>query len=190
MTPRAASSIEEHVTDDRSRRSAKGARARRIACLFAMGAAGVLSLAVRPAQAQEPLVLRLTLVHFAGGLWQPAEIEAAAARAADLLAQCGIAPVVRELKRVDVDARFRIFRTPVSRELASMLRLKPPVAYFADDTHQNPAFDAEAVGRQADPRADRDPRHRGPVVGVADLGEGPGGLVVVVEVLLQVRRHA
>jgi hypothetical protein len=51
------------------------------------------------------------------------------------------------LKRIEVDARFRIYHTPVSRELARSLQLQPPAVYFVDDTRQKPAFDAEAIGR-------------------------------------------
>jgi len=107
----------------------------------------VLLFAALPAQAQEAYVLRLTLVQFAGGSWQAAEIVAAAAQAAKILAQCGIAPGEPELVRADVEARFRYFHTPVSRELARKLQPRTPAVYFVDGTRQNPAFDAEAIGR-------------------------------------------
>jgi hypothetical protein len=106
-----------------------------------------LLLAALPVQAQAPLALRLTLVHFAGGSWAENEVVAVAAQAAKLLAQCGIATGALELKRADVDARYRIFHTPTSRELARRLQPRPPAVYFVDDTHQRPAFDAEAIGR-------------------------------------------
>lgn len=107
----------------------------------------LLLLAVLPAQAQEPVVLRLTLVHFAGGNWQEDEIVAVAAQASKILAQCGIAPSAPEVVRVDVAARFRFFHTPTSRELARSLQLRTPAVYFVDGTRQDPAFDAEAIGR-------------------------------------------
>lgn len=107
----------------------------------------LLLLPALPLQAQAPLVLRLTLVHFAGGSWQEHEIETAAAQASKLLGQCGIAPGAPTLVRADVDARFRIFHTPTSRELARILRPATPAIYFVDGTRQNPAFDAEAIGR-------------------------------------------
>lgn len=106
-----------------------------------------LLLAALPAQAQEAYVLRLTLVQFAGGSWQADEIVAAAAQASKILAQCGIAPGKPELVRADVAARFRYFHTPASRELARKLQLRTPAVYFADGTRQDPAFDAEAIGR-------------------------------------------
>ena len=49
--------------------------------------------------------------------------------------------------RANVDARFRIYRTPAARELARTLRPQAPAVYFLDDTRQDPAFDAEAIGR-------------------------------------------
>jgi hypothetical protein len=107
----------------------------------------LLLLPALPLQAQAPLVLRLTLVHFAGGSWQEHEIEAAAAQASKLLGQCGIVPDAPALVRADVDARFRIFHTPTSRELARNLHPGTPTLYFVDGTRQHPAFDAEAIGR-------------------------------------------
>jgi len=93
------------------------------------------------------LLLLLTLVQFEGGAWQTAEIEATAAQAVKILAQCGIAPGKPELLRADVDARYRSFHTPTSRELARKLQPRTPAVYFVDGTRQDPAFDAEAIGR-------------------------------------------
>ena len=107
----------------------------------------LLLLLVPAAQAQEPLALRLTLVHFKGGVWQEGEIEAVAAQASKILGQCGIVPGIVQLVRADVDARFRIYRTATARELARTLRPQAPAVYFVDDTRQDPAFDAEAIGR-------------------------------------------
>ena len=108
----------------------------------------VLFLLLTPAaQAQEPLALRLTLVHFKGGAWQEGEIEAAAAQASRILGQCGIVPGAAQVVSADVDARFRIYRTPAARELARTLRPRAPAVYFVDDTRQDPAYDAEAIGR-------------------------------------------
>jgi hypothetical protein len=107
----------------------------------------LLLLSALPVRAQEPYVLRLTLVHFAGDGWQEDEIVAAAAQASKLLGQCWVAPGKLELVRVDVEARFRLLHTPTSRELARTLRLKTPAVYFVDGTRQDPAFEAEAIGR-------------------------------------------
>jgi hypothetical protein len=96
---------------------------------------------------QNLLVLLLTLVYFPGGGWQEADVRAAAAQAGQILGQCGIAPVKIELLRADVDARYRVFHTPTSRELARKLQPRAPAVYFVDGTRQRPAFDAEAIGR-------------------------------------------
>jgi hypothetical protein len=93
------------------------------------------------------LLLLLTLVQFEGGAWQAADIEATAAQALKILAQCGIAPAKPELVRTDVEARYRIFHTPTSRELARKLQPRTPAVYFVDGTRQDPAFEAEAIGR-------------------------------------------
>lgn len=106
-----------------------------------------LLLSVPPIQAQELPQLRLTLVQFAGGRWQAGDIEATAAQAVKILGQCGIASGKLALRRVDVESRFRIFHTPASRELARSLRLTTPAVFFVDDTRQNPAYEAEAIGR-------------------------------------------
>jgi hypothetical protein len=107
----------------------------------------LLVLASFAVQAQEPVRLRLTLVHFAGGSWQEGEIVTAASEALQILAQCGLAPGGVQLKRLDVDARFRIFHTPTSRELARTLQIRKPAIFFVDGTRQDPAFEAEAIGR-------------------------------------------
>jgi hypothetical protein len=107
----------------------------------------LLLLAALPVQAREPYVLQLTLVHFANGTWREDEILAAATQAAGILSQCAIAPGRMEVVRIDTEPRFRFFHTPSSRELARKLRLRTPAVFFVDGTRQNPAFDAEAIGR-------------------------------------------
>ena len=107
----------------------------------------LLLLLPPPVQALEALILRLTLVHFPSGLWQEREITEAAAQATAILGQCGILPGGIEIVRADVEARFRAFHTPTSRELARRLQPKTPAIYFVDLTRQQPAFEAEAIGR-------------------------------------------
>lgn len=107
----------------------------------------LMLLWVLPLQAQQPLELRATLVHFAGGRWPEPEIESVAVQAGKILAQCGIAPGKMTLLRVDVEPHFRIFHTPASRELLRSLRVDKPAVFFVDDSRERPAFDAEAIGR-------------------------------------------
>lgn len=89
----------------------------------------------------------LTLVYFAGGRWAPEAVTAAAARAVEILAQCGVRAERAELVRVDAPRRYHYLDTPVSRALARALQLPKPTVYFVTDTRHRPAFDAEAVGR-------------------------------------------
>ena len=49
--------------------------------------------------------------------------------------------------RLEAPARYRVFDTPTSRELARELALSKPTIYFVAGTRQQPAFDAEAIGR-------------------------------------------
>jgi hypothetical protein len=107
----------------------------------------LLLLALPAVQAQDALVLRLTLVHFPAGPWQEREIADAADAAVKILAQCGITPGGNTVLRAEVEPRYRIFDTPLSRQLAQRLRAATPAIYFVDDTRQKPAFEAEAIGR-------------------------------------------
>ncbi|HVP08885.1 MAG TPA: hypothetical protein VMT02_05120 [Burkholderiales bacterium] len=107
----------------------------------------LLVLSALPAPAEEPLVLRLTLVLFAGGAWTEGEAVTAAREAAHILGQCGIAPARMEIVRADEAPGFRLFHTPRSRALARKLQPRKPAVFFVDGTLQNPAYDAEAIGR-------------------------------------------
>jgi len=89
--------------------------------------------------------LTLTLANIGG--WNNSEIEAAVTTAAAILAQCGVRITGAELLRIRVPGSHRDFHTPRSRELAGALDLAKPTVYFAAGTRQQPAFDAEAIGR-------------------------------------------
>lgn len=90
--------------------------------------------------------LTLTLAYFRS-VWAPAPIVAALREAARILGQCGVAISSAQLVRLDAPPRFRDFDTPASRELARTLQLPKPTIYFVAGTRQEPAFEAEAVGR-------------------------------------------
>jgi hypothetical protein len=107
----------------------------------------LLLLAALPALAQAPYVLRLTLVHFPDGAWRESEVTELAAQATGILGQCGVSPAPFEIVRAHEDARFRLFHTPRSRELARKLQPRRPAVFFVDGSLQRPAFDAEAIGR-------------------------------------------
>jgi hypothetical protein len=91
--------------------------------------------------------LDLTLAAFVQGHWEARAMFAAARQSAEILAQCGVRTVRVELRMIDAPRHYRFYFTPVSRRLARALPMPRPLAYFADDTLNQPAFDAEAVGR-------------------------------------------
>ena len=91
--------------------------------------------------------LTLTLVYFTRSNWSRDTIVRAAGSAAEILEQCGVLLRQVELVRVDAPQHYYYFDTPVSRELARTLQLARPTVYFVTDTRQQPAFDAEAIGR-------------------------------------------
>jgi hypothetical protein len=107
----------------------------------------LLLLAALPALAQERPELRLTLVLLAGGAWPESEAVSAAQEAARILGQCGIDVAPLDVVRAQVEPRFRLFHTPRSRALARKLQPRRPAVFFVDGTLQQPAYDAEAIGR-------------------------------------------
>lgn len=91
--------------------------------------------------------LKLTLVYFSGGSWPRDAILQAAGEAAGIISQCGVRLAQVELMRVDALQQYHYFHTPVSRQLARVLQPAKPTVYFVTDSRQQPAFDAEAIGR-------------------------------------------
>lgn len=91
--------------------------------------------------------LRLALHVFRGGRWSQQEVAAAVREAAGLLRQCSVALSAAELRVLAAPRRFHDYSTPVSRELLARLPVPKPAVFFVDDTRNNPAFDAEAIGR-------------------------------------------
>lgn len=92
--------------------------------------------------------LKLSLYVFRGTRWSNQEILAALPEGAGLLGQCGVALSRAELHVVEAPSRFRYYHTPLSRELLRRLKVSKPALFFVDDTRNNPAFDAEAIGRE------------------------------------------
>jgi len=91
--------------------------------------------------------LTLQLHTFRGTRWNTHEIMSAYAQSARLLAQCGIAFASAELRVLEAPRRFHYYHTPVSRELLRTVQVRKPAVFFVEDTRNNPAFDAEAIGR-------------------------------------------
>jgi hypothetical protein len=91
--------------------------------------------------------LVLTLATLEGAGWTPETMAAAAGESAQILAQCGVGLRKLELVLLRAPERFRDFYTPLSRELARTAPLARPTVYFVAGTLQQPAFEAEAIGR-------------------------------------------
>jgi hypothetical protein len=91
--------------------------------------------------------LDLTVVRLAGTGWELDPIATATVETARILAQCGVALQNVELVEVAAPVRFWDFDTPDSRLLAGFLDLPRPTVYFVANTRQQPAFEAEAIGR-------------------------------------------
>lgn len=89
----------------------------------------------------------LTLAVLEGTGWRAESVLAATRRAAGILAQCAIGVSEIALHEFSGPARYRAFDTPVSREFAKAAALRTPAVYFVAETLQQPAFDAEAIGR-------------------------------------------
>lgn len=92
--------------------------------------------------------LRLSLYGFFDSRWSSREIVAGVLEGAQLLEQCGVALTGAELRTLETPRRFRDYDTPVSRELLRRIKVSKPAVFFVDDTRNNPAFDAEAIGRE------------------------------------------
>ena len=90
--------------------------------------------------------MTLHVYRFNGTRWRDAEIVEAVPRAAALLAQCGVAVERVELALIEAPPQFRVYYTPVSRELVRRLEPRKPALFFVEDTRNQPAFDAEAIG--------------------------------------------
>jgi len=91
--------------------------------------------------------LRLEMVVLRESGWSPEQILDATKRAIRILAQCGIGTTFVELHEFDGPARYRYLATPVSRDLARRVQLARPAVFFVADTRNQPAFEAEAIGR-------------------------------------------
>ena len=90
--------------------------------------------------------LRLSLYTFRGTRWVPREIVAAVLDSARLLAQCGVALAGVELRVLEAPRRFHFYSTPVSRELLREVAVSKPAIFYVNDTLNQPAYDAEAIG--------------------------------------------
>ncbi len=91
--------------------------------------------------------LKLQIFSFQGARWQAGDIVTAVWEAMELLAPCGVALAGAELRLVDAPQRFHDFSTPVSRELVRGMTVAKPALFFVENTRNDPAYDAEAIGQ-------------------------------------------
>ena len=130
----------------------------RAALAFALlcAGAGAMAQEVRVVEARNVRItapanashlLQLHVYTFTGTRWKADEALKATVAAARLLEQCNVAATSVELRVLDGPARFRVFSTPVSRELMREIAAPRPAVFFVDDTRNRPAFDAETIGR-------------------------------------------
>ena len=124
-----------------------------VASALAPAAEGIRVVEVHPIDARKLVppqngTHQLTLyAHmFRGTQWKPDDVVEAVRGAAQLLVQCGITLTAAELRVVEAPPPFRYFDTPRSRELLRNLNAPRPAVFFVEDTRNDPAFDAEAVG--------------------------------------------
>jgi len=90
--------------------------------------------------------MALSIALMSGTGWRAEEALHATKQAATILAQCGIRTSI-ELHEFDGPKRYRSLFAPVSRDLAKRLALPKPTVFFVADTLNQPAYDAEAIGR-------------------------------------------
>ena len=94
-----------------------------------------------------PLELQLHLYMFWGTRWSARQITTAVTEATGLVGQCGVVLSRAELQVIEAPTRFRYYDTSVSRELLRRIEVSRPAVFFVEDTRNNPAFDAETIGR-------------------------------------------
>ena len=92
--------------------------------------------------------LRLALYTFQGARWQRGDVATAVWEAMELLAPCGVALAGADLRVIEAPREFHVFSTPVSRELLRAIKVAKPAVFFVEDTKNDPAYDAETIGRE------------------------------------------
>ena len=89
----------------------------------------------------------LDVVVLGGSGWRIREVHRAVARAADVLAQCGVAVGRARLRIVEAPRRYRYLDDVWSPRLIKRLDLTHPAVFFVEETLRQPAFEAEAFGQ-------------------------------------------
>jgi Subtilase family len=91
--------------------------------------------------------LRPTFVYFDDTAWDANGLRSIAAKAAQILAQCGVYIPGIDVRVLGGPLSFRYFRESIGKELVQRIPLPKPTVYFVRDTLQKDAYDAEAIGK-------------------------------------------
>ena len=91
--------------------------------------------------------LDLDMVILSGAGWEIPKIYRAVGRAAQIIAQCGVAVARAQVRVVEAQRRFRQLDDTWSRQLVTRLAPVRPAVFFVEDTLREPAFEAEAFGQ-------------------------------------------
>jgi len=91
--------------------------------------------------------LQPTFVYFEDTAWDMKGLRSIAAKAAPILAQCGVYIPRIEVRALNGPQAYRYFRESVAKELVRQLPSPKPTVYFVRDTLQKDAYDAEAIGK-------------------------------------------
>lgn len=91
--------------------------------------------------------LQPTFVYFEGTAWDIGNVREIAAKAARILAQCGVYIPDIEVRVLGGPQAYRYFRESLAKELVRQIPSPKPTVYFVRDTLQKDAYDAEAIGK-------------------------------------------
>jgi hypothetical protein len=90
--------------------------------------------------------LKLSLYTFKDSEWKPDDVIASVLDAVPMVAQCGVAVTSVDLRVLEAPKKYYFYSVPVARELLREITAVKPAIFFVDDTHSEPAYDAEAIG--------------------------------------------
>lgn len=121
---------------------------------LASGADGITVREARTLTPRQPAAaatasheLMLHLYTFSATRWNADALLAAVEQAAPLISACGVALARAHLHVISAPREFQVYFTPLSRQLVRAIDAAKPALFFVEDTRNNPAFDAEAIGR-------------------------------------------
>jgi len=106
-----------------------------------------ISVGEPPAAGAATHDLALHVYMFQDTRWRSTDVARALREAARTLAQCGVQMTDVELRLLEAPRRFHDYFTPVSRELLRTIAAPKPAIFLVEETRNEPAFDAEAIGR-------------------------------------------